>query len=364
MRWRDAMRTALYGPGGFFVRDRPAAHFRTSAHSPHFARAIARLAVDVDAALGSPDVFDLVDVGAGAGELLTGVLAALPAGLRERVRAVGVEVTPRGGSRSAPPGGGGARAGKPPQGGSTAQVRDASHGGGARCGAGTAQGGIEWRTDLPRELTGLLLATEWLDNVPLDLARDGSYLDTSLAACGPLDAADADWVARWWPAAPGEIVEVGRARDEAWADAVDAVDAGLALAVDYGHLREHRPPLPTATGFRDGREVVPAFDGTTDITCHVALDSAAAAAGQDHLLVRQREALARIGLDGARPPLALASTDPVGYVRALAAASEIAELTAPAGLGAHWWLAHWTALDPHRVPLLQPAAAAPGRPTS
>lgn len=352
MRWRDAMRTALYGPDGFFVRDRPAAHFRTSAHSPHFARAIARLAVDVDAALGRPAVFDLVDVGAGDGELLTGVLAALPEQLRARVRAVGVEVTPRAraGLGGATGGGDALQAGAP-QGGDVSR-------GGAAAGGAVVRGGepepgrVEWRTAVPRGLTGLLLATEWLDNVPLDLARDGSYLDSALSACGPLGAADADWIARWWPAAPGEIVEIGRARDEAWADAVGAVDAGLALAVDYGHLREHRPPLPTATGFRDGREVVPAFDGTTDITCHVALDSAAAAAGEDHLLVRQREALARLGLDGGRPPLALASSDPVGYVRALAAASEIAELTAPAGLGAHWWLAHWIAVDPAAVPLL------------
>jgi hypothetical protein len=45
-----------------------------------------------------------------------------------------------------------------------------------------------------------------------------------------------------------------------------------------------------------------------------------------------------LGADGGRPPLALAATDPAGYVRALAAASATAELTDPAGLGGHWWL--------------------------
>jgi SAM-dependent MidA family methyltransferase len=83
-------------------------------------------------------------------------------------------------------------------------------------------------------------------------------------------------------------------------------------------------------------------DGSCDLTAHVAMDSVAtagsAAAGQPYTLVSQREALRALGADGARPPLTLASTDPTGYVRALAAASAAAELTDPAGLGAHWWL--------------------------
>lgn len=50
------------------------------------------------------------------------------------------------------------------------------------------------------------------------------------------------------------------------------------------------------------------------------------------------EALRALGADGGRPPLSLAGSDPAGYVRALAAASAVAELTDPAGLGGHWWL--------------------------
>lgn len=374
MRWRDATRTALYGPDGFFVRERPADHFRTSAQSPHFARAIAALAAEVDRALGHPEVFDLVDVGAGRGELLHGVLDALPAPLRARVRPVAVEVSARGDDHAFDGpgenlGGEAAWIGNPVP----SEVSE------------RPPAGVSWRTELPRGLTGLLLATEWLDNVPLDLARDGSYLDTDLNPCGPLDAADAAWIEQWWPAPPGEIVEIGRSRDEAWADAVGALDAGLALAVDYGHRRGERPVLPTATGFRDGREVPPAFDGSTDITCHVAIDSigpaaarartlavnaadaaaktragaearAGAETGADAgwLLRDQRTALHRLDVAARRPPLALASTDPLGYVRALAEASEIGELTAAGGLGAHWWLAQWTGLDPRELPFLLP----------
>ncbi len=55
-------------------------------------------------------------------------------------------------------------------------------------------------------------------------------------------------------------------------------------------------------------------------------------------LTSQREALHRLGVSGGRPPLALASRDPAGYVRALAAAGEAAELTARGGLGDFTWL--------------------------
>ncbi|NEB62462.1 hypothetical protein G3I61_22765, partial [Streptomyces diastaticus] len=58
----------------------------------------------------------------------------------------------------------------------------------------------------------------------------------------------------------------------------------------------------------------------------------------DALLRPQREALRALGVTGARPPLALASTDPARYVRALADASQAAELTAPGGLGDFVWL--------------------------
>lgn len=52
----------------------------------------------------------------------------------------------------------------------------------------------------------------------------------------------------------------------------------------------------------------------------------------------QRYALRDLGLTGARPPLSQASSDPTGYVHALASASEAAELTARGGLGDFGWL--------------------------
>lgn len=310
--WRLAMQTALYGGGGFFVRehDGPADHFRTSVHaSPLFAGALARVAERVDAALGHPRAFDLVDVGAGRGELITALLASLPVALAGRVRATAVEVAPR-------------PAGLDPA--------------------------VHWRPDVPAEITGLLIATEWLDNVPLDIVETDEHgrlrkvlVDraTGTETLGAeADPADRFWTSRWWPG-PGRI-EVGWPRDAAWADAVGSIRRGAALCVDYGHLKADRPVLGTLTGFRQGRQVIPVPDGGCDVTAHVAMDAVAAAAGVPHRMVRQREALRALGVDGSRPPLELARTDPAGYLRALSAAGAAAELTDPMGLGSHWWLCH------------------------
>src|SRR5580700_266661 len=75
--WRAAMQDALYGSRGFYARGEcPAAHFRTSVHaSPRYAAAMLALLHEIDASLGHPARLDLVDIGAGRGELLTQVLA-------------------------------------------------------------------------------------------------------------------------------------------------------------------------------------------------------------------------------------------------------------------------------------------------
>ncbi|BAL92999.1 hypothetical protein AMIS_77790 [Actinoplanes missouriensis 431] len=315
--WRLAMRAALYGTDGFFVRDDagPAGHFRTSVHaSPLFAGALLRLVERLDRALGRPETFDLVDVGAGRGELLRTLLATLPAGLAGRVRPVAVEIAPR------PPG---------------------------------LDPRISWRRDIPDRVTGLLIATEWLDNVPLDVVETDEHgtlrkvlVDRRTGAetlGAPADAADLFWLSRWWTG-PGRI-EIGWPRDTAWADAVAAVRRGVALCVDYGHRRADRPTLGSLTGYRDGRQVPPVPDGSCDVTAHVAMDAVAVAAGHPYTMIRQREALKALGVDGARPPLDLARTDPAAYLRSLSAAGSAAELIDPSGLGAHWWLWHAVNVD-------------------
>ncbi|MFE7872607.1 SAM-dependent methyltransferase, partial [Micromonospora humida] len=180
IRWRDAMGTALYGPHGFFVSGSgPADHFRTSVHaSPAFAAAVFRLVSRLDAALGFPTPFDVVDVGAGRGELLR-ALAALAHGsatpdtaatpLAHRLRLTAVELAPR-------------PADLPPA--------------------------IAWTTEPPAGITGLLTATEWLDNVPLDVAvpTDTGWryhlVDPSTGEetpGPPLTPQDLTWLTTWHP---------------------------------------------------------------------------------------------------------------------------------------------------------------------
>ncbi|MGW2522159.1 SAM-dependent methyltransferase [Streptomyces sp. NPDC001617] len=323
--WRAATETALYGPHGFYRRpDGPAAHFRTSVHaSPLFAGAVARLLCRVDEALDHPARLDFVDMAAGRGELITGVLAALPAEVTARVRAYAVELADR-----------------------PADLDDR----------------IEWLPEPPSGITGLLFANEWLDNVPLDIAEvdaEGVARRVLVRRDGverlgeAIGGAEAEWVARWWPVGglegpggesrtEGVRAEIGLPRDEAWAGSVSVLDRGLAVAVDYAHTLDARPPFGTLTGFRAGRETAPVPDGSCDITAHVALDACAARStaltGTSARLLRQRDALQALGITGARPPLALASTHPAAYVRALASAGEAAELTAPGGLGDFGWL--------------------------
>ncbi len=232
--WREATETALYGPDGFYRSpEGPAGHFRTSVHaSPLYAAAVARLLCRVDEALGHPEEVALVDMGAGRGELTTAVLTALPADVAARVRAYAVERAER-------------PAGLDPR--------------------------VTWLPAPPAGVTGLLFANEWLDNVPVDVAEvdaDGTARrvlvrdDGTEVLGGTVEGPDAAWLARWWPldTEPGVRAEIGRPRDEAWAAAVASLERGLAVAVDYAHDREARPPFGTLTGFRAGRETAPVPD--------------------------------------------------------------------------------------------------------
>lgn len=306
--WHEAWQDALYGSGGFYRRSEgPAGHFTTSTHGPLgvvLAEALGRMA-DREGAT------HVVDVGCGRGELLLALHAARP-----DLRLTGVDVVER-----------------------PADLPE----------------GIGWLLSpggpgLPDGLTDLtdvlVVAHEWLDVVPCPVAEvDGSGTLRSVLvdpATGEesfgdaLAGEDRAWCAAHWPSAdlaPGSRVEVGLARDRAWAGLLGRVRSGTVLAVDYGHTRATRPESGTLVGYRAGAVVPPVPDGSCDLTAHVAVDSL------DHdERTTQREALAALGLAAASPDHARAHSDPAGYLAALARASAVRALTDPAGFGAFWWV--------------------------
>jgi SAM-dependent MidA family methyltransferase len=274
---RQAWDEALYGPSGFYRRERPAAHFRTSVHaSPLFATAVARLAQALE-------VTHVTDIAAGEGEL------------GRVLRPLGLDVTD-----------------------------------------------IELDDELPAEVNGLVIANEWLDNVPcevveLDPGGRARYVLADQTLGDVVEGNDLAWLDSWWPLVePGDRAEIGFARDQVWADVVARLSDGLAVAIDYGHLRAGRPPYGTLTGFRGGRECEVALDGSCDVTAHVALDSlAAAVSGQ---LTTQRDALRALGISAERPSQELARAEPLRYLAELSSAGEAAELLNPSGLGGFGWV--------------------------
>lgn len=306
------MAEALYGPDGFYRRPGgPAAHFRTSVHvSPLFAEALLNLADSVFQGLGEPDDFTFVDVGAGRGELLR-LAATAPALARWRL--VGVDLVER-----------------PPD------LPDS----------------VEWLQGLdalaPFE-HGMLVANEWLDNIPLDVLQDGHLLEVDEAGHErpgpPPSARDREWAQRFGVmlGRPGERTEIGWPRDEAWASASAKVRSGLALAIDYAFAG---PPTldGTLTGYRDGRQVPPVPDGSCDLTAHVKLEACGDSTRGDYFITDQHTALEALGVSAIVPPRALASADPPTYLRQLARASEARELTDRSGLGRFGWLVQPIAL--------------------
>lgn len=294
---REAWDAALYGNGGFYRTQLPADHFRTSANaSAVFADAILAL-------LRREGLDAVTDLGAGGGELLTGLHARDP-----QLTLVGVEMRPR-----------------------PSALPDA----------------ITWTDSRPGPLDGLVIANELLDNIACDVVELDTQGIARIVEVEPatlrerlgdrVDGEVAAWLDRWWPLdKPGQRAEVGLSREAWWADVCDRVGDGVALAIDYGHLASHRPPVGTLTSYRSGRQTALSLDGSHDVTAHVAVDALAAAV--HGTLATQRNTLRALGTCVVRPPLMLASTDPQRFVSELSAAGDAAELIDASGLGGFWWV--------------------------
>lgn len=377
--WREAWHEALYAAErGFYVTaGGPAAHFTTATHGPSgrvLAEALLRLA-DLRPAV-------VVDIGAGRGELATHLLHALlddlPHGLTPP-RPRSPDSAPL--APNAVPFAPNAAFGVEPSGIPVSSAPNAGFGAHGAGGTGAAGNGgepepevaarpgprviavdvvdrpdglderIEWvrspgGPDLPDELDdledALVVAHEWLDVVPCTIAEmdaagilrevlvDPTTGDETPGA--PVSEADRAWAERHWPSSPGDRVEIGRSRDEAWAGLLGRVRSGTVVGVDYGHTRTARPSGGTLTAYASGRQVDPVPDGTCDITAHVAMDSL------DHDELRtQRDLLRELGYLGRTTAIGRASADPLGYLAALERTGAEAQLIAPHGFGAFWW---------------------------
>jgi len=293
--WRAAMGRALYAPGGFYVAGGgPAAHFATSAQHPLLAEVVLALARRA----GTRRV---VDLGAGRGELVTGLHALDPT-----LSVAAVEVAPR--PREVP------------------------------C-------AVSWHGRLAELPLGkanatLLIAHEWLDTVPVDVVQQTEagwllvVVDPRTGAetlAAPPPSADLAWLERWWPLGePGDRAEVGRSRDIAWQRVLRRLPGALLLAVDYGTTRGERAARAYAGGtlraHQQGRLVPVIPDGSRDVTAAVAMDAVRAAGEQAGAVTMadtsQRDALAEL------------LPAPRTYVQSLAQR----ELRDPEGLGAFRWL--------------------------
>lgn len=325
LTWERAWQQALYGPEGFYRRQAPAAHFRTSVNAgPVLGAALAGLA----RACGLERV---VDIGSGRGELLAALRHSDP-----DLMLVGVDVVDR--PPSLPAG--------------VAWVRS---------GGGCLPGPPD---DLPEGILegALVVAHEWLDDVPCPVVERDDTLTwrqvevevrTGRERLGaPAGADQSSWLDRWWvlpDPAPGDRAEVGLPRDVAWGQLVARARGCVLLAVDYVHAAPDRPARGTLIGYRDGLACEPVPDGSADITAHVAIDAVAAAgvdagAGTDagiavdSVLTTQRSALRALGVTGALPAASGAAADPAAYLAALSQASLAVELLDPGGLGGFGWL--------------------------
>lgn len=299
---------ALYGERGFYRQVAgPAGHFSTASQGvPQIGELLARAVLKLMATEGL-DTF--VDVGCGRGELLEQVHRLGP-----HLRCIGVDIVAR------------------------PQLSEP-------IGWFQSPGGRQLPDELDALTDTLAFANEWLDVVPCpvgEMDEDGELREVLVnAASGeerlgdPVSGTDRLWCQWFWPIdrlEPGDRLEIGETRDTAWDDLVSRVASGLAVAVDYGHTIDSRPPAGTLTGFKQGRQVLPVPDGSCDLTAHVSMDSLT----HDEL-VDQRTALRQLGISGRTPPHDLARRDPAAYLQGLSTASAATALMAKGGLGDFLW---------------------------
>lgn len=255
-----------------FYREQPAeGHFLTSVEmGTQVAQALATV-VEQQMSRHAPREFFIIDIGAGSGRLLeqlrslvTGDVHFIGVDIRERPAQLSTQITWR-------------------------QM--------------LIDGETSDITGADGELAGVVIAHEFLDDVPCDVVELDEDLTPQVVLVDPqcgteelgprLDdpaaiamLSDQDtmavqrWLHEWWPATrPGARREVGLARSRVWSMLTRIIDTGVVIAVDYAHGKPDRAAglwdAGTLKGFAAGRPTRPVPDSSVNITAHVALDALA-----------------------------------------------------------------------------------------
>jgi SAM-dependent MidA family methyltransferase len=316
---------ALYGPGGFYssdtIRSSKAGDFLTSPEvSPLFGEALAVL-VEQEIERVGPDGFTLVEVAGGSGSLLQPLLGKLGA-----IDCWAVEVNPA----------------------ARRQLRDL---------IGRDQV-ISEVSALPRELKGVVIANELLDNLPVAIATQTAdgwrelWVGEEGGRLTLVDAPPRPEVVAWCdsfglPCPDGGVVEVQLAASEWVGEMVRRLGSGTLVLIDYGEETENlesRRSDGTLRTYRSHRRDAHPLDapGTADITADVnftAMARAAVDAGGAVELLRQDEFLSRLGLRSALSNLrkgalqAARDGNTMLQLRLKSEARAVETLMAPRGLG-------------------------------
>ncbi|HJT37550.1 MAG TPA: SAM-dependent methyltransferase [Actinomycetota bacterium] len=257
----DFMEAALYDPdAGFFSGASPAqpsGDFVTSPHlSPVFAGLLTVQLRDAWRALGEPDPFTLVDLGAGSGALARGIVNAARSdeAFAEALHGVAVER------------------------GAVAAMRLASV-------------GLKTARDLAelQPITGVVVANELFDNIPFKLFSGDREMTISEEG-GRLI----------WQPLPSTSIRPFSPRSLELIDQIArTLQRGYAFIIDYGFTGEETPEM--VRGYRGHRLVEDVLDdpGSTDITGPVDFDALAARGRSNGLQlwgpVTQRDALMALG---------------------------------------------------------------------
>ena len=312
---------------------------------PLFGALLARRLDEEWRALGSPEVFVVVECGAGPGTLARSIAFAAPE-CASALRYVMVERSTEQRALHAEH--------------LEGWMGDLDAGGldafvcGVSPGPRFASSAVE-----PHGVTGVVLANELLDNLAFDIVRhDGSGNFERLDVHHAEDGLEFEVVPAEVPialvsvlsqAAAGEWMPFHEHAVQWLAAAIDRVERGVVIVIDYGATtaeiaaRSEMGWLRTFAGQERGGHPLDA-PGAWDITTDVAFDQLATVM-EPTALTTQREFLKRLGIDqlveeGRRVWIENASAPDVAALRARSRIGEAEALLDPAGLGA-FCVAEW-----------------------